>query len=160
MIPKFTLRALRGLDLPIHGDGLAVRSYLYVDDVAEAFMLVLARGAVGETYNIGTLRERSVLDVARDVCAVFGADAGVAVRHVRDRAFNDRRYYICDRKLAGLGWKEKTSWEEGLRRTIDWYVTHGAPGYWDNGSVDAALEPHPTLQVAAAPRPGAPAGGK
>jgi UDP-glucose 4,6-dehydratase len=148
MIPKFTMRAMRGAELPVHGDGQAVRSYLYVDDVAEAFLVVLARGAVGETYNIGTHRERSVLDVARDVCALFDMDPGSKVRHVRDRAFNDRRYYICDRKLAELGWREKTSWEEGLRRTVDWYVVNAAPGYWDNGSMEAALEAHPTLQLA------------
>ena len=136
MIPKFTLRALRGLDLPLHGDGLAVRSYLYVDDVAEAFLCVLARGKVGEVYNIGTQKERSVKEVAADICRLFALDPGTKILHVRDRAFNDRRYYICDRKLAGLGWRERVPWEEGLRRTVDWYVAHGVAGYWDNGSIE------------------------
>jgi UDP-glucose 4,6-dehydratase len=58
-----------------------------------------------------------------------------------------RRYYICDNKLAALGWVERTSWEEGLRRTVDWYLKHGFASYWDNGSVEAALQPHPVLRA-------------
>lgn len=147
MIPKFTLRALRGLDLPLHGDGMAVRSYLYVDDVAEAFLIVLTRGKVGDVYNIGTMKERCVKEVARDICLTFGLNPEEKIKHVRDRAFNDRRYYICDRKLAELGWREKVPWEEGLRRTVEWYRTHGLVSYWNNGSIDGALEAHPTLQA-------------
>jgi len=147
MIPKFILRAMRGKELPLHGDGLAVRSYLYVEDVAEAFLVVLTLGKIGEVYNIGTMKERSVFDVARDICTLFKADPKLKITHVRDRAFNDRRYYICDRKLAELGWKEKISWEEGLRRTVEWYVAKGEPAYWDNGNMEGALEPHPTLQA-------------
>jgi UDP-glucose 4,6-dehydratase len=148
MIPKFILRALQHQELPIHGDGLAKRSYLYVDDVAEAFLAVLTRGDVGEVYNIGTTEERSVLDVARDICAYFGLKREKHVHHVRDRAFNDRRYYISDRKLAGLGWQESVTWEEGLKRTVEWYK-HVNPGsWWDNGSVETAIEPHPKPQVA------------
>lgn len=133
MIPKFTLRAQRGLDLPIHGDGLSVRSYLYVEDVADAYITVLLKGKVrytagiglrptgawsdingicwqeqqrharrspsnecthppqvGETYNIGTQKERTVVDVARDICKLFNMPESKIV-HVRDRAFNDRR---------------------------------------------------------------------
>lgn len=152
MIPKFILRALRGLDLPVHGDGLSVRSYVYVEDVAEAFLAVLARGKVGETYNIATRRERTVAEVARDICFLFGADPASKITYVRDRAFNDRRYYISDGKLAELGWRERVGWEEGMRRTADWYVQYGVDQYWDNGNVDAALAAHPTLQVTAPAR--------
>ena len=81
---------------------MATRSYLYVDDVAAAFELILHKGAVGETYNIGSQRERSVLSVARDILRLFGLPAS-RIAHVRDRAFNDRRYFVCDRKLAALG---------------------------------------------------------
>jgi dTDP-glucose 4,6-dehydratase len=147
MIPKFTLRAMRGEDLPIHGDGMAVRSYLYVDDVADAFLVVLARGTVGEVYNIGTKRERTVVDVARDICALFGRDPSTTVRHVRDRAFNDRRYFICDRKLEVLGWKERMSWDEGLKKTVEWYASTPV-SYWDHGVAEAALEAHPQPQEA------------
>ena len=147
MIPKFTLRAMRGEDLPVHGDGLAVRSYLYVEDVAEAFLVILARGQIGEIYNIGTKKERSVVDVATDICNFFDVDPSEKVRHVRDRAFNDRRYFICDKKLASLGWTEKTTWEEGLKKTVDWYVKTPV-AYWDHGSAETALDPHPTAQTA------------
>ncbi|KDD73904.1 NAD dependent epimerase/dehydratase [Helicosporidium sp. ATCC 50920] len=147
MIPKFILRARRGQDLPIHGDGLAVRSYLYVEDVAAAYIKILIKGKVGETYNIGTQKERTVLDVAHDIAVKFKLADG-SITHVRDRAFNDRRYYICDKKLLELGWKEDTTWEEGLQKTIDWYSKHGDTAYWNNGDVESALVAHPTLQLA------------
>ena len=56
-----------------------------------------------------------------------------------------RRYYICDNKLNTLGWREKTSWEDGLKKTIDWYLQHGFQEFWDNGDVEAALQPHPVM---------------
>ncbi len=56
-----------------------------------------------------------------------------------------RRYYICDNKLNTLGWREKTSWEDGLKKTIDWYLQHGFKEFWDNGDVEAALQPHPVM---------------
>lgn len=56
-----------------------------------------------------------------------------------------RRYYICDNKLGTLGWKERTRWEDGLRRTVEWYLEHGFQAFWDNGDVEAALQPHPII---------------
>ena len=72
LIPKFCMRAMRGEKLPVHGEGKAVRSYLYIDDVVEAFDIILHMGRTGETYNIGTKKERSVMDVAEEICKVFG----------------------------------------------------------------------------------------
>ncbi|KAF8055288.1 RHM1 [Scenedesmus sp. PABB004] len=143
LIPKFTLLAARGSDLPIHGDGLAVRSYLYVEDVAAAFDCVLHRGVTGEVYNIGTDKERSVLDVAKDIARAFDMPESKVV-HVKDRAFNDRRYYIGNTKLEALGWREETTWEEGLRKTIDWYMATKCDEYWC-GDLESALRPHPVL---------------
>ncbi|KAK9842897.1 hypothetical protein WJX74_004089 [Apatococcus lobatus] len=142
LVPKFTLLASRGDNLPIHGEGKSVRSYLYVEDVAEAFDVVLHKGVIGETYNIGTQKERQVVEVARDIAARFKLSEDHIVK-VKDRAFNDQRYYICDKKLAALGWKETTPWEVGLKKTIDWYLHHGFKGYWQ-GDVESALQPHPT----------------
>ena len=147
MIPKFALRALRGEELPVHGDGLAVRSYLYVEDVVEAFLTVLTMGKVGEVYNIGTKKERTVLEVARDICRIFGLNSDDKIHRVRDRAFNDRRYYIDSSKLEALGWKETTTWEEGLKKTVMWYADTRVT-YWDHGSAEAALDAHPTAQQA------------
>ena len=56
-----------------------------------------------------------------------------------------RRYYICDNKLGTLGWKERTQWEDGLKRTVEWYLEHGFQAFWDNGDVEAALQPHPII---------------
>lgn len=147
MVAKFILLASRGDLLPVHGDGLATRSYLYVEDVAEAFDVILHKGIPGHVYNIGTQKERTVLEVAKDICEIFGLDHAESITHVRDRAFNDRRYFICDTKLAELGWREKTPWKEGLRKTVDWYLKHGFGEYWDNGDVEAALQPHPVMPV-------------
>lgn len=145
MIPKFTLLAARGADLPIHGDGSSVRSYLYVGDVAEAFDLILHKGITGDTYNIGTERERTVKEVAGEIAKYFKLNPDKVV-HVRDRAFNDRRYYIgCD-KLRALGWSEKTTWEEGLKKTIDWYLATKCDQYW-KGDIEVALQPHPVVQL-------------
>jgi UDP-glucose 4,6-dehydratase len=139
LIPKFLLLAMRGQRLPIHGDGTNVRSYLYCEDVAEAFEVVLHRGEVGHVYNIGTKKERTVMDVARDICGLFGLDADEDIEFVDNRPFNDQRYFLDDEKLKSLGWRERTHWEEGLRKTMEWYVAN--PDYW--GDVSGALLPHP-----------------
>mmetsp|Transcript_37783 Transcript_37783/g.89711 ORF Transcript_37783/g.89711 Transcript_37783/m.89711 type:complete len:362 (-) Transcript_37783:35-1120(-) len=145
LIPKFTLLASRGQELPVHGDGGALRSYLFVEDVAHAFDVVLHKGSNGETYNIGTQKERSVMEVARDIARVFNLREDKVV-HVQDRAFNDRRYFICDSKLNVMGWRETTDWDEGLRKTIDWYLYYGFGDWWNEGAVEQSLKPHPTLK--------------
>jgi UDP-glucose 4,6-dehydratase len=146
LIPKFILRANRGMDLPVHGDGMSTRSYMFVEDVADAYICVLHRGDVGETYNIGTQKERTVLSVASDIAKRFNLPED-KVGHVKDRMFNDRRYFICDKKLHALGWEEKTSWEDGLQRTIDWFLAKSDASYWSNGDMEAALAPHPTIRL-------------
>lgn len=143
-IPKFILCAEKGQKLPIHGNGTCTRSYLYVEDVAEAYDIILHYGHIGSIYNIGTQREKTVLDVAKAVLKHFNLSEE-HVEHVADRAFNDRRYFICDKKLTELGWKERTSFEDGLKKTIHWYLDNKNKNYWDNGNVEAALKPHPTL---------------
>ena len=142
MIPKFTILASRGDKLPLHGTGGAMRSYLYVQDVAEAFDCILHKGAVGETYNIGTSEERSVMHVAEDICKYFGLSPEEKIEYVKDRPFNDMRYYIGSDKLEELGWRQRTTWEEGLKLTIDWYCNiyckTGGTQYWC-GDVETAL---------------------
>lgn len=82
---------------------------------------------VGHTYNIGTQKERSVVDVARSICGLFGLDEAQQITHVRDRAFNDQRYYISDQKMLDLGWREEVDWETGLKQTVDWCATSTGP---------------------------------
>ncbi|XP_004244296.2 trifunctional UDP-glucose 4,6-dehydratase/UDP-4-keto-6-deoxy-D-glucose 3,5-epimerase/UDP-4-keto-L-rhamnose-reductase RHM1 [Solanum lycopersicum] len=141
LIPKFILLALNGKPLPIHGDGSNVRSYLYCEDVAEAFEVVLHRGDVGHVYNIGTKKERRVIDVAKDISNLFNKDPDTSIQFVENRPFNDQRYFLDDQKLKNLGWSEKTTWEEGLKKTMEWYVNN--PDWW--GDVSGALLPHPRM---------------
>ncbi len=142
LIPKFTLLAKKGMKLPVHGDGSALRSYLYVSDVAAAFEVLLHRGKVGEIYNIGTTKELSTLDVARDVCAALHLDANGLVQNVQDRLFNDRRYFIESTKLQELGWTPEVPWNVGLKKTIDWYVDNVfGKDYW--ADYEHALVAHP-----------------
>lgn len=91
LIPKMTLLANRGQPLPVHGNGQAVRSYLHVRDVARAFDTVLHKGVLGEVYNIGTQKERSVVDVVSAIADYMKVDTA-KIQHVEDRAFNDQRY--------------------------------------------------------------------
>ncbi|KAH0449136.1 hypothetical protein IEQ34_022936 [Dendrobium chrysotoxum] len=141
LIAKFILLAMAGKPLPIHGDGSNVRSYLYCEDVAEAFEVVLHKGEVGHIYNIGTKKERRVIDVAKDICKLFSLDAGAVIKFVENRPFNDQRYFLDDQKLKKLGWSERTTWEEGLRKTMEWYTSN--PDWW--GDVSGALLPHPRM---------------
>ncbi|XP_068649363.1 trifunctional UDP-glucose 4,6-dehydratase/UDP-4-keto-6-deoxy-D-glucose 3,5-epimerase/UDP-4-keto-L-rhamnose-reductase RHM1-like [Aristolochia californica] len=145
LIPKFLLLAMQGQPLPIHGDGTNVRSYLYCEDVAEAFDVILHHGVVGNVYNIGTKRERRVLDVAEDICKLFNLDTSKTIKFVENRPFNDQRYFLDDQKLKELGWQEHTPWEEGLKITMDWYTEN--PNWW--GDVSHALLPHPRIVMGA-----------
>jgi UDP-glucose 4,6-dehydratase len=126
LVPKMLMRALQKQPLEVHGDGSSLRSFVYIDDAVDAFVIILRHGRVGDVYNIGSLdNEMSVLQVAKQISGMYK----VPIRHVRDRAFNDRRYFICDSKLKALDWDQKTSWEEGLKKTAAWYADM-PPGYW------------------------------
>ncbi|KAH6780727.1 rhamnose biosynthesis 1 [Perilla frutescens var. hirtella] len=141
LVPKFILLAMKGQPLPIHGDGSNVRSFLYCEDVAEAFDIIIHKGEVGHIYNIGTEEEKSVTDVAEDICQLFSLDASVAIKFVENRPFNDQRYFLDSRKLKNLGWSEKTKWEDGLKKTMEWYIRN--PDWWSD--VSLAFHPHPRM---------------
>lgn len=143
LIPKFALLASRGERLPVHGSGQSTRSFIHVEDAAAAYDIILHKGVTGETYNIGSRRERSVLDVARDICAIFGRGIEGSVQLVEDRRFNDRRYFIDDKKLKALGWEEEVDWERGLRQTVDWYLGAPLAEFWEERDIQAALQAHP-----------------
>ena len=142
-IPKFIMLANKNLPIPIHGDGKATRSYMHVSDAAAAFDAILHKGSLRNIYNIGAQEERTILSVAEDIGKLLSKDMDVLIKHVHDRKFNDRRYYIDCSKLLELGWTQKKSWSEGLKETIEWYTAHGQDsGYW--GDVSEALLAHPT----------------
>jgi len=130
LIPLMITNALAGKPLPVYGDGLNVRDWLYVDDHCEAMRLVLERGRPGATYNIGGGNERNNLEVVHALCALLDeARPRAAGRHaeliamVKDRPGHDRRYAIDAARIRGeLGWRAKESFESGLRKTVAWYL--------------------------------------
>ena len=146
LIPLMLVNALEGKSLPVYGDGLNVRDWLYVEDHCRALELVLEQGRVGETYNVGGWSERTNLEVVRLLCRLvdeaFAADTGLAARFPRcpasrgkdtgslltfvaDRPGHDRRYAIDARKIeAELGFRPAETFESGLRRTVHWYLDH------------------------------------
>jgi dTDP-glucose 4,6-dehydratase len=121
LIPLMVLNALHGDPLPVYGDGRQVRNWLYVDDFCEALHTVLVGGRPGEAYNVGGPDECENLEVVRRILELTGADESL-VEHVTDRPGHDRRYSLSSDKVREeLGWEAKVRFEEGLRRTVDWY---------------------------------------
>lgn len=139
LIPKMILLGKLSKPLPVHGPGTALRSYLYVTDVAEAFGIILHQGEIGAIYNIGSSIEQSVFNIATEIGVTFG----VPVEHVRDRAFNDSRYFIGSEKLEALGWAPKVSWSDGLAATIDWYMNADLDGHWPHWRNFLGAHPEP-----------------
>lgn len=142
LIPKFINQLMRGRPVTLHGTGSNKRNFLFVEDVARAFEIILLKGKVGMVYNIGGSNERSNIDVARDIIGLsgFAGREEEMMTFVEDRVFNDLRYHINSEKLFELGWREQVSWEEGLAITVAWYQKYSASRY---GDIEAALVAHP-----------------
>ena len=131
LIPLAILNAVNGKPVPIYGTGDNIRDWLYVDDHARALRLVLEQGQLGETYNIGGWNEKSNLEVVQSICTILdelrpqGAPHSQLITHVQDRPGHDRRYAIDASKIEGaLGWKPQETFESGLRKTIEWYLSN------------------------------------
>jgi dTDP-glucose 4,6-dehydratase len=130
LIPLMIHNASAGKPLPVYGDGLNVRDWLYVKDHCEAIRQVLRKGQVGECYNIGGNSEKSNLEVVREICAVLselrpGGGYESLITYVKDRPGHDRRYAMDCTKIRGeLGWTPSESFSSGLRKTIQWYLAH------------------------------------
>ncbi len=129
LIPLVLMNAIEGKPLPIYGDGLNIRDWLFVEDHCAAIDAVLQRGRLGETYNVGGDSERDNLTVVHTICdlvdELVGGDKPCRelITYVRDRPGHDRRYAIDATKLkTELGWKPTVTFEEGLRRTVLWYL--------------------------------------
>ncbi|MFV0317026.1 MAG: dTDP-glucose 4,6-dehydratase [Microthrixaceae bacterium] len=120
LIPFFVTNLLRGADVPLYGDGLNVRDWLFVEDNCAGVDLVLRSGEVGEIYNIGAGNERTNRDITDRLLAILGKDES-CVTYVEDRLGHDRRYSIrCD-KVHALGWRPATPFEDALERTVAFY---------------------------------------
>lgn len=148
VIPKFICLLAQNKPCTIHGNGLNKRSFIYVDDVANAFDKILHYGQIGEVYNIGTDFEKSTLDLAKDLLELipsyFPIDTKDKLIFVEDRPYNDFRYSMNYDKLKNLGWTQKVDWQTGLRLTIEWYKNNviASPNeYWERWTT--ALHPHP-----------------
>ncbi|MBK7663926.1 MAG: dTDP-glucose 4,6-dehydratase [Sterolibacteriaceae bacterium] len=132
LIPLMIASALAGKPLPIYGDGMNVRDWLYVGDHCAAIREVLARGRVGETYNIGGWNEKPNIEIVKTVCALLDelapATEGSYARlmtYVDDRPGHDRRYAIDARKIEReLGWRPAETFETGIRKTVQWYLAN------------------------------------
>ncbi len=134
LIPLMIANALAGRPLPVYGDGLNVRDWLYVTDHCAAIRRVLEAGRTGETYNIGGNEERTNIDIVRRVCALLDArrpdpegPRERLISYVKDRPGHDRRYAIDATRIEReLGWRPAETFDSGLARTIDWYLANQA----------------------------------
>lgn len=122
LIPLMIANVLNDKPLPVYGDGKNVRDWLYVEDHCSAIDLIIHNGRVGEVYNIGGHNEKTNLEVVETIIRTLGKGE---IKFVKDRAGHDRRYAIDPAKIhRELGWLPQTTFEDGIRRTIDWYLTH------------------------------------
>jgi len=131
LIPLMIVNALAGKPLPVYGDGMQVRDWLYVKDHCSAIRRVLEDGRLGETYNVGGWNEKPNIEIVNTVCALLdelrpradGASYSTQISYVKDRPGHDRRYAIDARKLEkDLGWKPAETFETGIRKTVAWYL--------------------------------------
>lgn len=124
LIPLMIINVLHGKKLPVYGDGLNVRDWLYVRDHASAIDRIIRNGQEGEIYNVGGHNERANIDVVKAILKVLGKGED-AIEYVTDRKGHDRRYAIDPAKIKReLGWEPETPFDEGIKITIDWYLKH------------------------------------
>ena len=139
LIPLMILNALDGKPLPVYGDGMQIRDWLFVEDHARALYKVVNEGEVGETYNIGGHNEKANIEVVKTICALLeelrpNKPAGVEsyeslITYVKDRPGHDVRYAIDATKIAQeLGWTPEETFESGIRKTVEWYLNN--PQWW------------------------------
>ncbi len=133
LIPLMIVNALAGKSLPVYGDGMQIRDWLYVKDHCSAIRRVLEAGRLGETYNVGGWNEKPNIEIVKTVCALLdelrpradGKPYAEQITYVTDRPGHDRRYAIDARKLqAELGWKPAETFETGIRKTVEWYLAN------------------------------------
>ena len=133
LIPLMIVNALAGKPLPVYGDGMQIRDWLYVRDHCSAIRRVLAAGTLGEVYNVGGWNEKPNIEIVQTLCALLdelrprsdGQSYREQITYVKDRPGHDRRYAIDARKLEKeLGWKPAETFETGIRKTVQWYLDH------------------------------------
>jgi dTDP-glucose 4,6-dehydratase len=123
LIPLMVLNAIHGDKLPVYGDGLNVRNWLYVEDFGRGISHVLAHGAPGEVYNVGGPSEATNLEVVGAILAATGRDESL-IEYITDRPGHDRRYSLGSEKVRALGWQPQVEFTQGLQATVEWYRDH------------------------------------
>ncbi|MCL2048523.1 MAG: dTDP-glucose 4,6-dehydratase [Defluviitaleaceae bacterium] len=130
LIPLMVTNAMQDIPLPVYGKGENVRDWLYVIDHCHAIDLIIQNGRLGEVYNVGGHNERRNIDVVKTLLSQLGKPESL-IKYVTDRPGHDLRYAIDPSKISReLGWLPKTSFDDGLRQTIDWYINNR--GWWEN----------------------------
>ena len=120
VVPLFATNALDDIELPLYGDGMNVRDWLYVDDHCAGIDVMLREGVLGEAYNVGADQERTNLELTRQILRLVGKGEEL-IKYVKDRPGHDRRYSIDSSKLRTLGWQPQVGFEDGMARTVAWY---------------------------------------
>jgi dTDP-glucose 4,6-dehydratase len=128
LIPLMILNALHGDPLPVYGDGMQVRNWLYVEDFGRGIGHALAHGQAGEVYNVGGPDEAPNIEVVQRIIQLTGADDSL-IEYVTDRPGHDRRYSLGSEKIRALGWQAQVHFAEGLERTVQWYRDNTA--WWE-----------------------------
>ena len=124
LIPLMIINALADKALPVYGDGLNVRDWLYVEDHCKAIDLIVHKGSVGEIYNVGGHNEKKNIEIVKLICAALGKPESL-IKYVADRKGHDMRYAIDPTKIhTELGWLPETKFEDGIKYTIDWYLSN------------------------------------
>jgi len=142
LIPKFIVQLLQGKSCTIHGNGYSKRSFIHVKDVANAFDVILHKGNIKEIYNIGTDNEYTVNEIATMLKELLNKKE-IENEIVRDRNFNDQRYFISSEKLKQLGWHEQVTFLEGLKETCKFY-RENMNEFWTRDVLENAIKPHPS----------------
>ena len=157
LIPLMIVNALAGKSLPVYGDGMQVRDWLYVKDHCSAIRRVLEAGRLCETYNVGGWNEKPNIEIVNTVCALLdemrpkadGSSYNTQITYVKDRPGHDRRYAIDARKLESeLGWKPAETFESGIRKTVEWYLANPE---WVSNAQSGAYRDWVKTQYAATP---------
>ncbi len=127
IIPKTVLSVLRGRNLELHGGGQSTRSFIHIDDVAEAIYAVATRGVPGETYHAATRLQTSIRWLVARICELMGADFNTVVKEAPERPGKDPAYQLDDRKIrVELGWRDRIGLDDGLPKTVAWFREHAA----------------------------------
>lgn len=130
LIPLMIINALHKKELPVYGEGLNVRDWLYVEDHCKAIDLILHGGRIGEVYNIGGHNEKTNIEVVKKIISILGRDESL-IRYVKDRPGHDMRYAIDPTKIKNeLGWYPETTFDEGIKKTVDWYLANRS--WWES----------------------------